>query len=148
MSSSSLTHDEDAHSASSSTRVSVQAVSPTLSAGALGPTPSARLPPSSIKHFNARHTTDSSSEAYVPIVRPQTPSVTESERERIERERAVGAVSPPGENPESSEDEKETRQETNDPFLVVWDEDDKANPSVRPTCVRVFVCVLSDPQAS
>lgn len=143
MPSSSLTHDEDTHSASSSTRVSVQAVSPAAaheepSAGALGLAPPARprFQPStsSIKDYNIRRTTNSSSETHVPI---GTPSVTESERERIERERAVEAVSPPGEQLESSEDEKEILQEKDDPFLVVWEENDKENPSVCPTCVRV-----------
>lgn len=156
-SSSSLRHDEATHSASSSTRVSVQAVSPATneepSAGALGPTPLALLQPSSIKDYDTRHTTKSSSVKHVPIVRSQTLSITESdtesERERLERERAIEAVSPHGELLMSLEDEKEARQEKEDPFLVVWDANDKENPHVCPIKLKLLnVCAFSDPRAS
>lgn len=153
-SSSSLRHDEVTHSASSSTRVSVQAISPEEpSAGALGPTPSALPQPSSIKDYDARRTTSSSSVKHVPILRSQTLSVTESdtesERERLERERAIEAVSPHGELLMSLEDEKEARQEKEDPFLVVWDANDKENPHVCPIKLKLLnVCAFSDPRAS
>ena len=150
-SSSSLRHDEVTHSASSSTRVSFQAVLPaTNEEPAAGQTPSAPPQPSSIKDYDALHTTNSSSVKHVQIIRSQTLSITtkfdtESERERIERERAIEAVSPHGELLKSLEDEKEARQ---DPFLVVWDENDKENPHVGPINSNYSTCVPYDPHAS
>jgi hypothetical protein len=138
--SASLNHDDPPHSAGSSTRVSV---TPSFAiddpaARSLKPTSPVQPRPLSIKDDDAQHTATSSSENRVPVVRPQTPAVTESEREQIERERAVEAVSPPGEYRANPEDEKEARQEKGDPFLVVWDgENDKENPRVCPRRTRM-----------
>ena len=134
MSSSSLvaSHGGVTHLASSSTRISVQAISPAIeeqgpSAGAL-----TRAPTPSIKDHDLQHTTNSNFKKNIPIIRLHTPSVTEFEREPTERGRecAVEAVLPYGEHLKSPEDEKEAHQEKDDPFLVVWDKNDKENPRV------------------
>ena len=126
MSSSSLSHDEATHSASSATRFSVD----DPSAGALAPTPSAHSQRPASNDHDPQHTINTSSEKYLPIVQPQTPSVTESGTDKIEREHAVEPVSPNGEHLKNSEDDKEAHPEKEDPFLVVWDKDDKENPRV------------------
>ena len=125
-----LTTDEIPHSAGSSTRVSINAVSSVIEDPKVAAPSSVQRPRLPIKDQDAQHTRDSSCEVHIPTVRTRTPSVAESERERIERERAVEAVSPRGEHQGNPKEEKEVRQEQGDPFLVVWDEDDKENPKV------------------
>ena len=124
MSSSSLSHDEATHSASSATRVSFE----DLSAGALTPTPSAH---SKRPSGDDQHTANFSSEKHLRIRQRRTFSITVSGTEKIEREHALEAISPNEEYLKNSEDKKEVHQENEDPFLVVWDKDDKENPRVR-----------------
>ena len=145
--SSTLNNDEVPHSAGSSTRVSINAISPVIEDTKAPNTPSIQRPRLPIKDQDAQQTRDSSCEVHIPTVRTRTPSVTESERERIERERAVEAVSPRAEYHGNPKNEKEVRQEQGDPFLVVWDENDKENPKVcsrRSRDPRVLY-VFSDP---
>ena len=122
-----LDHYDAAHSAGSSTRVSaegIQAASPPL------------VPPPA-PHFASRFTRQPSDvENYKRPPSHKAPSVSESERERIEREDAVSAVSPRGEVTGAPLEEAFVEKEKEDPFLVVWDEGEKANPKVRTSLFR------------
>jgi hypothetical protein len=111
---------DTAHSAGSSTRVSVEGTSQPL----------ALLPqtPRFASYFT-RHPPDV--EKITQALPHGPPSVSESERERIEREDAVSAVYPRGEVAGSPIEEIFVEKEKGDPYLVVWDEGDKANPKVR-----------------
>lgn len=114
-----------AHSAGSSTRVSAEGIqATTISLASIRPPQAA--------HFASYFTRQPSDiENHKQVLSHKAPSVSESERERIEREDAVSAVSPRGEGAGSPLEEAFAEREKEDPFLVVWDEDDKANPKVR-----------------
>jgi hypothetical protein len=108
-------------SSGSSTRVSVEGVQAT----------SPQRPPQSPHSTSYSTRQPSNIEEHKHELSYKAPSVSESERERIEREDAVLAVSPRGEVAGSPLEESVVEKEKEDPFLVVWDEDDKANPRVR-----------------
>ena len=112
-----------AYSAGSSTRVSAEGIQ----------TPSSPLVhPPQAAHFSSYFTPQPSDiERHKQVLSPRAPSVSESERERIEREDAVSAVSPRGEVAGIPLDEALVEKEKEDPFLVVWDEGDQANPKAR-----------------
>jgi len=110
-----LNQDDAAHSAGSSTRVSAEGIEAT---------PSPLVQPPQASHLASYFTRQPSDvENHKQVLSHKSSSVYESERERIEREDALSAVSPRGEVVGSP-------LET-DPFLVVWNEGDKANPKVR-----------------
>ena len=111
------------HSAGSSTRVSAEGIQATSQ-------PLALLPqtPRFASYFT-RHPPDV--EKTTQALSHGPPSVSESERERIEREDAVSAVNPRGEVAGSPIEEVFIEKEKEDPYLVVWDEGDEANPKVR-----------------
>jgi len=113
---------DPAHSAGSSTRVSAEGIQATSPPLVLHP-----RTPHFVPYF-ARHPSDV--ENHKQVASHKAPSVSESERERIEREDAVSAVSPRGEVARSPLEEVFIEKEKEDPFLVVWDENDKANPKV------------------